>query len=174
MEEWKDVIGYEGLYQVSNLGNVRSLNYNHTNKPKNLKQTVDSNGYLVVSLCKNNIKKKMNTHRLVAQAFIHNDNNLPEVNHKDEDKANNKVENLEWCSSKYNCNYGSRAKKISSKLGRKIKCITTNTIYSSAAEAERLTGVPNPNIIKCCKGNLKSAGKLSNGEKLIWKYYEED
>ena len=59
MEEWKDIIGYEGLYQVSNLGNVRSLNYNHTNKPKNLKQTVDNNGYLVVSLCKNNIKKKL-------------------------------------------------------------------------------------------------------------------
>lgn len=103
MEEWKAIPGYEGLYEVSNKGNVRNVRRNTLLRlPKN------NNRYIRVSLCKNGIKTGLTVHRLVAGAFIPNPDNLPEVNHKDEDKTNNRVENLEWCDHKYNMNYGTR------------------------------------------------------------------
>ena len=103
-EMWKDIINYEGLYQVSNLGNVKSLN-NKTNhkKPIILKQTIDrENGYLTVSLSKDKKKKTYRVHRLVANAFIENVNNYPIVNHKDGNKCNNNSSNLEWCTYQQN------------------------------------------------------------------------
>ncbi len=110
-EIWKDIEGYEGLYQVSNLGDVRSLKYAGGNKVKILKQG-NVNGYKRVSLHKNNKQKNYFVHRLVAMTFIPNPNNLPLVNHKDENKTNNSVDNLEWCTQKYNINYGSAIKKV--------------------------------------------------------------
>ena len=101
MEEWRAVPGYEGLYEVSNKGNVKSLIKN-----KIIKGFINRCGYILVGLSKNGIRKKITIHRLVAQVFIENPDNLPEVNHKDEDKANNSVDNLEWCDRKYNNNYG--------------------------------------------------------------------
>ena len=101
MEEWRAVPGYEGLYMVSNIGNVKSLIKN-----KIIKYFINKKGYRLVSLSKNGIIKKFSVHRLVAQAFIPNPDNLPQVNHKDEDKTNNNVDNLEWCDAKYNNNYG--------------------------------------------------------------------
>lgn len=113
MEEiWKDISGYEGLYQVSNLGDVRSLNYRRSGELKLLKQG-NVHGYKRVELSKNGKKKKYWVHRLVAITFISNPNNLPMVNHKDEDKTNNNVNNLEWCDAKYNVNYGTRNKRSS-------------------------------------------------------------
>ena len=120
MEEWKNIIGYEGLYEVSNTGQVRSLDryvkYSngriHLHKGKVLSPVKDKYGYLVVCLYCNEKQKIIKIHRLVAQAFIPNPNNLPEVNHKDEDKTNNSVDNLEWCTAKYNSNYGNRTKNI--------------------------------------------------------------
>ena len=103
MEEWKKIPGYEGLYEVSNMGNVRNVRRN-----KLLRLSKTNNRYIRVSLCKNGIKTGLTVHRLVAEAFIPNPDNLPEVNHKDEDKTNNRVENLEWCDHKYNMNYGTR------------------------------------------------------------------
>ena len=103
MEEWKEIPGYEGLYEVSNKGNVRNVRRN-----KLLRLSKTNNRYIRVSLCKNGIKTGLTVHRLVAEAFIENPDNLPEVNHKDEDKTNNRVENLEWCDHKYNMNYGTR------------------------------------------------------------------
>ena len=103
MEEWKNVIGYEGLYEVSNMGNVRNVRRN-----KLLRLPKTNNRYIRISLCKNGIKTGLTVHRLVAEAFLPNPDNLPEVNHKDEDKTNNRVENLEWCNHKYNMNYGTR------------------------------------------------------------------
>lgn len=131
MEEWKDIKWYEGLYQVSNLGRVKSLpkdvfvsnptftGYRHT-KEKILKPSKNGAGYQVVILCNNNKKYQVYVHRLVAQAFIPNPNNLPEVNHKDENPLNNIVDNLEWCTHKYNGNYGTvNMRKRNKQLGFK-------------------------------------------------------
>ena len=111
IEEWRPVVGYEGLYEVSNTGRVRSLDrytkYRcsyRLHKGKVLSPAIKDNGYLIVRLQ----KRMFYVHRLVAEAFIENPDNLPEVNHLDEDKTNNRVDNLEWCDHKYNMNYGTR------------------------------------------------------------------
>lgn len=106
MEEiWKNVVGYEGLYQISSLGRVRRVG------GKILKSTRFSKGYFHVNLCCNGKYKSKQIHRLVAQAFIPNPNNLPIVNHKDENPSNNTVENLEWCTVSYNLGYGTANKR---------------------------------------------------------------
>ena len=127
-EIWKDIPNYEGLYQASNLGNVRSLDkivnagnqfgckFKITKKGKVLKQHINKYGYKRVTLIVDNKAKNFQSHRLIAQTFIPNPNNLPQVNHKDENKLNNKVENLEWCDSCYNINYGNRNKLVAEKL----------------------------------------------------------
>lgn len=102
MGKWRAVPGYEGLYEVSNKGNVRNVRRN------TLLRSSNNQGYKRVYLYKNGIRKGFRVHRLVAQAFIPNPDNLPEVNHRDEDKLNNSVDNLEWCTAKYNSNYGTR------------------------------------------------------------------
>ena len=116
MEIWKDIEGYEGLYQVSNKGRIKSLNYRRTGKERVLSSSPTSSGYLVVCLYKNKKPKPFLIHRLVAEAFIPNSDNLPEVNHKDENKLNNRVENLEWCDREYNINYGNRNEKASESM----------------------------------------------------------
>ena len=107
MEEWRAVPDYEGLYEVSNKGNVRNVRRNIL-----LKLTKTKYGYIQVWLYKNGIRTGLRVHRLVAKAFLLNPENLTEVNHKDEDKTNNNVDNLEWCNRKYNVNYGSRKDKV--------------------------------------------------------------
>lgn len=107
MEEWKEVPGYEGLYEVSNTGNVRSLIKN-----KIIKGFINRCGYRLVGLTKNGIFKRFQVHRLVAQAFIPNPDNLPQINHKDENPSNNMVDNLEWCDATYNINYGARTDRV--------------------------------------------------------------
>lgn len=110
MDEFKDVVGYEGLYVVSNLGMVKSIPRldasGHKLKGKILSIQRDRYGYAVVHLCKGGVRRYVKLHRIVAEAFIPNPNNLPEVNHKDENKLNNSVKNLEWCTTKYNQTYG--------------------------------------------------------------------
>lgn len=116
IEEWRPIEGYEGLYEVSSYGRVRSvdrfivdsLGHRKFYKGKVLIPVKSNLGYLLVSLCCNGKHKGITVHRLVAQAFLPNPDNLPEINHKDEDKTNNSVENLEWCDRSYNINYGSR------------------------------------------------------------------
>lgn len=131
VEEWKPIIGYEGLYEISNLGNVRSMERRVNVAHKGFKGTrllkskimkpYNYFGYFGVALCKNKKYKQLLIHRLVAQAFIPNPDNLPCVNHIDENKQNNCVENLEWCTYAYNDNYGNRNKKISeSRKGMKF------------------------------------------------------
>ena len=169
MEQWKSVEGYEGLYEVSDLGKVRSLNYNHTGKEKILKPQKDTSGYLQVNLCKDGQKKMLLVHRLVAEAFIPNHNNLATVNHKDEVKTNNTVGNLEWMSIKDNNNYGTRIKRMSEAkinnpaLSKKVQMFDKSTgellaTFPSTHEAERVTGINQGNISKCCKGKYKSSG----------------
>lgn len=101
-EIWRDIKGYEGLYQVSNLGNVKSLTYKNTKQIRNRRPYKNKNGYLRVELSKNGKKKKVSIHRLVAQAFILNTDNKPEVNHKNGIKADNRADNLEWVEPKEN------------------------------------------------------------------------
>lgn len=110
---WKDIEGFEGLYQVSNDGKVRSLGNNKSRKTKILKQVTNNCGYKLVGLYKNGKGKFYTVHRLVAQAFISNPNNWPQVNHKNEVKDDNRVCNLEWCTQEYNCNYGTRNERQS-------------------------------------------------------------
>ena len=179
-EIWKDIRNYEGLYQISNNGNVKSLGrwVNCKNKGKRwqeekiLKPSVEGNGYQRVGLHENGTIKNYFVHRLVAQAFIQNPNNYPQVNHKNEIKDDNRVENLEWCDAKYNVNYGTArergAEKISKKLinGKKSKPvlqINTKTdeiirVFPSAMEVERQLGFSNSHISECCKGNRKTCG----------------
>ena len=113
IEEWRPVVGYEGLYEVSNTGRVRSVDrfYYRLHKGKVLSPTKDRYGYLTVTLNCNGKSKTIKIHRLVAQAFLPNPDNLPQVNHKDEDKTNNNVTNLEWCDAKYNVNFGTRQER---------------------------------------------------------------
>jgi hypothetical protein len=122
-EEWRDIKGYEGLYQVSNLGRIKSLpKYHKTkkrylSKEKILKQIHNDRGYLMVCLSKNWKKRKFFVHRLVAEAFLENPNNYTQINHiKEMEKDNNNITNLEWCSCKYNCNYGTRNERIKEKI----------------------------------------------------------
>ena len=111
-EIWKDIAGFEGHYQVSNLGHVKSLErigYGGKTIPERmLKQNLDGDGYPRIGLHKNGCTKTRHVHRLVAEAFILNPQNYPEVNHKDENKQNNNANNLEWCTTKYNLTYGHR------------------------------------------------------------------
>lgn len=165
-EEWKDIEWYEGLYQVSNLGRVKSLHYNHTNQERILKFGKNTNGYLNVSLCKEGKKKWLLVHRLVAFHFLPNPNNYQDVNHKDENKTNNCVNNLEWCSREYNCNYGTRNERVG-ETNTNGKCskqviqydLEGNEInrFPSTIEIERLFGFSCSSISKCCNGKLKTA-----------------
>lgn len=110
-EVWKPVVGYESRYLVSNMGRVFSLI-----KDKMLKQIETPYGYLVVNLYDGNKMKQIRVHRLVAMAFIPNPDSLPQVNHIDEDKHNNYIDNLEWCNAKYNANYGTRNERLAKTL----------------------------------------------------------
>lgn len=161
-EIWRDIKRYEGKYQVSNTGKVKSLNYRRTGKEKILKLDDNGHGYLYVSLSKDGKGKSYPVHKLVATAFLENPNNLPEVNHKDENKYNNCVDNLEWCSRSYNINYGTGNKRSAEKRSKPVYSINKESglimWWQSAKEAERQIGIDNSHINKCCQGKRKSAG----------------
>ena len=147
-EEWKLIPGYDGKYEVSDWGRVRSYK---RQKERILSPGKDKNGYYQVSLCKDGKEKHCIIHRLVAEAFISNPNNLPEVNHKDEDKRNNHVTNLEWCSREYNLAYGTRVERIRKPVVQLDKQGNFVAEYSSMQEAFRVTGVNIASICSCCK-----------------------
>ena len=195
-EIWKDIKGYEGLYMVSNLGNVYSHLSNKKMKPGN------DRGYLKVNLSKDKKVKQFTVHRLVALAFLPNKNNYPCVNHKDENPSNNNVNNLEWCTYEYNNNYGSikerisktlkgknagekhhmygkhhtpeSKSKMSNKLSKPVICVTTGEIFNSSKEASIKTKITCSNINDCCRNKRQSAGKHPiTKEKLKWEYYKK-
>lgn len=171
-EEWRMIPGYEGLYMVSSIGRVKNCRTGKIMKPFEYK------GYLQISLTKNGIRKTYRVHRLVAMAFIPNPNNLPEVNHKDEDGSNNCVDNLEWCTRKYNNNYGTRVTRAAKKKSIKVAQYTPDfpceliKVWSSATEASRElrkqgVKVYDSNINRCCNGQRKTAGGFG------WGWWEE-
>ncbi len=173
MEIWKDIEGYEGYYQISNLGRVKSLKrviLKSDGKTKTIPERIrathkDHLGYERLCLQKDGKQELKKIHRLVAIAFIPNPDNLPVVNHKDENPSNNKVDNLEWCTQKYNSNYGTRNEKLSlnhtglvSKRKLKVKCIETGIIYDSLTEAAISANVSITRICSVCKGKRKTTG----------------
>ena len=166
METWKAIAGYEGLYEISDMGRVKSLWYG---KEKILKPGKNTHGYLFVCLSKDGQKKVSLVHRLVAESFIQNPNNLETINHKDEVKTNNTVTNLEWMSRKDNNNYGTHNKRMAEALSKQVQMFDKKTgellaTFPSLMEAERVTGIDKSNISKCCNGKYKSAGGY------IWRY----
>lgn len=163
-EIWRTVEGFEGYYEVSNLGRVRSVdrvdNMGHFQKGKLLVGGIDSYGYKKVGLCKNGKVKTITVHRLVAETFIPNPDNLPCINHKDEDKNNNTVWNLEWCTVEYNDNYGTRNEKIAKTKSIPVLQIKNGIVvkeWESAKEAGKVIGVFEQNIAKCLKGKKNTA-----------------
>lgn len=172
IEEWRDIAGFEGCYQVSNYGKVKSLTrvitirlpngtiYTRLSRGRVLRQKKDKDGYLMVGLGKSATRK---VHRLVAEAFIPNLNQSPVINHKDENKANNFVGNLEWCTIEYNNNYGTCRDK-SAKAHRKAvlqldRLERVISWYGSLIEAEQVLGINGAStmISRCCKGKIKQA-----------------
>ena len=172
MEIWKDIKNYEGKYQISNLGKVRSLLDNRgkcRNKPIILKPSLNYKGYITINLTKYNKQKHFFVHRLVAEAFIPNPNNYLEINHKDENKQNNNVNNLEWCTRKYNMHYnGLNKKRNSKKVIQYDKNGNFIKEWKCIMDVQRELGINNANISQCCQKNkkYKSAGGY------IWKYKE--
>lgn len=172
-ETWKPVKEFEGVYEVSNLGNVRKLAYDiHFKNEKvrhvkthNLKPLLQNSGYYRVALLpkgrKNKLFKSKLVHRLVAEAFLPNPQQLPYVNHKDENKLNNNVENLEWCTQSYNMTYNNVNKRIADKLkGRAPRnCIrvvdtASGQVWPSKEECYRSTGIPRYRITDMLNGKL--------------------
>ena len=157
----KDIENYEGLYAITRDGKVWSYKSN-----KFLKPVLDKDGYHKVNLCKDKKMKTFRIHRLVAEAFIPNPKGLPQVNHKDENKNNNCVENLEWCDAKYNMNYGTRTERAAKKLSKPVYCEELDRVFDGARQAARELGINNGNIVKCCKGKQKTTGGYH------WRYAE--
>lgn len=169
VEEWKPIRKYKGFYEVSNLGRVRSLprdtKFGQQRKlvKGQILKPIENNGYLYACLSKHNKTTRYAIHRLVADAFIPNYDNLPQVNHRDENKANNRVENLEWCTADYNNRYSDVYKKAAeaakipvvqyTKDGRKI------AEYSSMLEASKSTGISVTNISVCVRNKRQKDGK---------------
>lgn len=170
-EIWKDIKGYEGLYQVSNFGRVKALSktsvIHSTNNLNGSKRNrtekihrcqLQKDGYVRTQLYKNNKRCTVKVHRLVAEAFLPNPNNYPMVNHKNEIKSDNCVENLEWCTCSYNAQYSSYKKH------KKIKCITTGMVFNSVKEAKKFYNIKDHRKLTA----EKYCGVLSDGTKLSW------
>lgn len=160
-EIWKNVTGYECLYQVSNLGRVKSLPRNGTiKKERILKTYFDKDNYEIVTLSKNNINKKRRVHRLVAEAFLPNPNNFPVINHKNHNPKDNNVNNLEWCTEEYNAKYSHKKRTVYqySLNGELIN------IWESPIDAAKFLQLDNKIVSLACNGKIKTY------KGYIWKY----
>ena len=175
-EQWKtaiiDGIVYEGLYKVSNLGRILNLNYRNTGKSKLMTPSANTDGYFKVNLRKNGENKTCYVHRLIAQTFIPNPENKPEINHIDEDKTNNRVDNLEWKWHKDNINHGTHNERSAKTRtnGKKSKRVLQLSLdgelireWESTQECGR-NGFSQSAVCNCCNGKRKSAYGY------IWRY----
>lgn len=180
-EIWKPVVGYEGLYECSNMGRVKSLDryvpHRYDGEFQFIKGTIrktkyNNGGYEMITLYKDGKEKTHLVHRLVAQAFIPNPNNLPEVNHKDENTKNNCVDNLEWCNREYNLYYGTRRQRQAEKEMVPVIQYTKDGMlikkWDSMQSVMDDLGINRGNISNCCSGRCKSVGGYK------WKYYDKE
>lgn len=161
MAIWLPVVGHEGYYEVSNLGEVRSVRYDHNGQviySRLLKPSMKQRGYLGVVLSKQNSTTNHLVHRLVAIAFLSNPDNLPEVNHIDGDKTNCKVDNLEWCSGSENLHHAYRT-GLKHKEGKAVVCVETGEVFDSVKSANERFGVTHYHIADVCnhRGKHKTA-----------------
>lgn len=176
-EIWRDVKGYEDIYQVSNKGQVKRLEIvivdkndkKYHKKERILKGSIDGNGYLQVQLYDDKGRKKsLRVNRLVAEVFISNIENKSQVNHKDENKTNNRVENLEWVTAKENCNYGTRNERLAKARSKSVIQYTKDKVlvkvWPSTCEAGRQLEISQGNICNALQGRYKTCGGY------IWKY----
>ena len=170
VEEWRTMT-YKGEtfndYEVSNTGKIRSLNYKGHGSTKELQLYTEKSGYVSVRLSKNGRRKNYLVHRVVAFTWIENDEPLTktQVNHIDEDKSNNCVENLEWLSPKNNVHHGTGVERrtktqTNDERSKRVKCLETGVIYPSANECSRQTGLSQGNISATCNGKQKTTGGL--------------
>ena len=164
MEEWKTVVingeTYDN-YEVSTQGRVRSLNFKRTGEIKIMKPHMKKSGYLYINLHKNGKSKYFQVHRLVATMFIPNPDNKPTVNHIDEDKTNNCVDNLEWATQKEQVHHGTvleRRAKARSGKGKRVKCLETGQEWDTVRQASKETGLHESNIAKCCRRTYETCG----------------
>ena len=175
IEIWRTAI-YDGEtyedFEVSNLGRILSLNYKNTGKSELLEPSETTCGYLVVNLCKNEKRKTCLVHRVIAETFLENPENLPEINHKDEDKTNNFVflnedgsvdkekSNLEWKNHRDNCNHGTRNERVAKAQSKPVLQFTLDGEFvrewPSTMECER-NGFSSGNVSACCRGERKTA-----------------
>lgn len=165
-ELWKDIEGYEGLYQVSSSGRVKRVKSGRILKPG-----LNQKGYEIVSLSKNNTKSMKRVNRLVAQHFIPNEHNLPQVNHIDENKRNNKVSNLEWVTSHQNANYGNRNRKLANVNNKPVMGINLRTgekIIFSSTQSTVQFGFNFQNVAQVARGERNSHKGYT------WEYVEID
>lgn len=165
-EVWKDIDGFDGLYQVSNYANIRSMNGKWSKEPVELSKSTRTDGYQIVTLHKNKKQYTLYVHRVVAEAFVENDDPVvkTDINHIDEDKSNNLPSNLMWCSAKENNNWGTHNQRVSDtktnsiKTSKQVICRDTNEIFPSASEVERKYGYAQGNISRSCRKGIKAYG----------------
>ena len=175
-EEWRDVVGYEGLYQVSDQGRVKSLKRKFIDKIGReryvkeciLKSVIDRYGYLLVSLYAGGKQKRHTVHRLVCEAFHENLDNKPQVNHINEIKTDNRASNLEWATARENSNFGTRNERLGKAQSKPVAQYAQDgeliKVWPSTMEVERQAGFSNGNISQAANGKYKHAYGF------IWKY----
>ena len=175
-EVWRDVVGYEGLYQVSSMGRVKSLERRFIDKIGReryvkecfLKPSTDRGGYLRVGLCDGEKQKTFKVHRLVCEAFHENPDNKPQVNHINEIKTDNRASNLEWATARENSNFGTRNERLGKAQSKPVAQYAQDgeliKVWPSTMEVERQAGFSNGNISQAANGKYKQAYGF------IWEY----